>query len=142
MSIDDAASIANTYNYDLAAAVIKIRSEIPTANRYTYAKYLRIWHAERAKWKERQIVQYAEGTARTKAQQDFETFNRPGGEAILEPRSAVCPVCQGWINRGVVPLNVALNNPSPYHPTCPHIWRTLMPQFNQNACFDLWMGGG
>ena len=115
----DATSIVNTYNADLASAIRYIRAETPTANRYVYAKRLGEWEQKRAKWKDGQIAQYTEMSARAKAQQDFFAKNSVHeGTATLEPKRAVCPVCQGWVARGEVPITVAKNNPPPYHPNC------------------------
>lgn len=114
----DATGIVNTYNYDLAAAVAQIRSETPTANRHVYAKRLREWDAKRSQWKQPQIATYTETTARSMAQSDFYMFNPSMGVATLQPTRAVCPVCQGWVNRGEVPLHVAQANPPPYHTNC------------------------
>ncbi len=112
----DAGSVVNTYNYDLAGAIINIATETPTANRRTYAQRLAAWDAKRSEWKTPQIAQYAENSARSLAQQDFYRFNNVLGLAELRPVAAVCPVCIGWIARGEVPLRVAENNPPPYHP--------------------------
>ena len=62
------------------------------------------------------------------------------GTARLEPRTAVCPVCQGWIARGSVPVRVALNNPSPFHPSCPHSWDITPKRVAKSECSLLWMG--
>ncbi len=141
-SRQDAASIAATYNYDLAVAIAHIRAETPTANRYVYAKRLQEWSAARATWKDPQIAQFTEGSARALAQQHFYQFNNNVGMAVLEPKRAVCPVCQGWIDRGEVPLHVAMNNPPPYHPNCPHGWATTPGRVAQSECPMLWMGAG
>ena len=118
MSKQDATSIVNTYNADLASAISYIRAEVPTANRYVYAKRLGVWEQNRASWKDAQIAQYTQGSARAKAQQDFRYNNNTFGTAVLEPTRAVCPICQGWVARGIVPLNIALNHPGPFHPNC------------------------
>lgn len=140
MSQRDAESVVNTFNYDLAAAIIRIRSEVPTANRFVYAKRLQDWNASRNAWKQGQIALNTEGTARAKAQQDFYRENGRFGVAVLEPRTAVCPICEGWIKRGEVPLSVAQNNPPPYHPNCPHTWRTVPDKVSEEQCPMLWMG--
>jgi len=138
----DAASIVNTYNYDLAVQIMQIRQDAPTANRHVYAHRLQEWHGKRAEWKNPQITEHTESTARAKAQQDFYTHNGSIGMAELEPKTAVCPVCQGWIARGEVPIQVAMNHPPPYHPNCPHYWRTKPLDRSQQAgdCDLLWMG--
>lgn len=133
-----AAGIVNTYNYDLAGAIIQIRSETPTANRHVYASRLQAWEGQRAKWKGPIIAQSTDGYARALAQRDFHQFNNVMGVAVLRPESAVCPVCAGWVARGEVPVAVATNNPPPYHPQCPHLWQ-IRP--NRVAdCNALWMG--
>ena len=136
----DATSIVNTYNADLANAIAYIRAEVPTANRFVYAKRLGEWEEKRASWKNAQIAQYTENTARTKAQQDFRQYNNAYGSAELLPKRAVCPVCQGWVNRGRVPLNIALNNPGPWHPNCPHLWSITYEKVAPTDCATLWMG--
>ena len=138
----DATGIVNTYNYDLAIAIQHIRVETPTANRFTYAAKLRGWESNRANWKNPQIAQHTELSARSRAQQDFYSRNAPlMGMAVLEPRTAVCPICQGWINRGEVPIQVAKNNPPPYHNGCPH-WFNIKPEkIPMTTCRFLWMGG-
>jgi hypothetical protein len=141
MSARDAASIVNTYNADLAGAIRYIRAEVPTANRFVYAKRLGAWEQKRAGWKNDQIATYTETSARSKAQQDF--FAKNGinlGIAVLEPKRAVCPVCQGWVARGEVPITVAKNNPPPYHTNCPHYWDTQPDRIPMTTCRFLWMG--
>ena len=81
MCLRDAASIASTYNYDLAAAIINVSNEVPTANRHVYAKRLREWEGKRAGWKNQQIALYTENSARTLAQQHFFQHNGHSGMA-------------------------------------------------------------
>jgi len=139
-SKEDARNIVATYNYDLAFAIRAIGQEVPTANRNVYAARLRDWEAQRAIWKNQQIAEYTENSARAKAQQDFYQFNRPRGWAILLPKQAVCPICQGWVSRGRVDARVAQNNPPPYHPNCPHVWDFNWKGFSEQQCEILWMG--
>lgn len=142
MSQADAASITNTYNYDLARAILDIGAETPTANRWVYANRLQAWETERAAWKQAVIAQYTELTARSKAQSDFYKYNTNLiGVAILEPRVAVCPVCQGWIDRGEVPLEIATANPPPYHVQCVHAFSCDPQRVAKRECLELWMGG-
>lgn len=141
MSKADAESIMSSYNYDLAGAVSNIAAETPSANRNTYAKRLDAWDNKRNGWKISQIAQYAEGSARSLAQQDFYRLNSIQGMAELRPVSAVCPVCKGWVARGKVKMEVALNNPPPYHPNCPHLFRTDPGRVPPDECRLLWMGG-
>jgi len=136
----DAISIVNTYNYDLAAAIIRVRSDTPRANRFTYASRLDVWREKRKIWKDAQITLYTEGSTRSLAQQHFYQHNGNMGKAILEPRKAVCPVCQGWIERGEVPLRVALNTIVPVHVNCPHLWVVDPDKWPKGECYLLWMG--
>lgn len=135
-----AASIVNTYNYDLTGGILNIASEVPTANRNTYAKRLGTWHSKRDQWKSPQVGQYTEGAARSLAQQHFMQYNGALGTATLEPTEAVCPVCQGWVERGEVSLRVAMNHPPPYHTNCPHCWSTNPDRVAPDDCKLLWMG--
>jgi len=141
MCQQDAQSIANTYNYDTAAAIVSIRSNVPTANRHVYAFRLRKWNTKRAQWKAPQIEQFTDSSARSLAQQHFYAYNDIQGVAILQPRSAVCPVCMGWVARGEVPLPVAMANPGNWHPNCPHKWQTFPNRVAKLECPNLWMGG-
>lgn len=139
-SEENARSIVNTYNYDLALAIQHIQQEVPTANRHVYAARLADWEAKRAVWKEAQISQYTESTARSLAQQDFYRYNDVTGYANLEPKEAVCPVCEGWIKKGDVDLVEAQNHPPPYHVNCPHYWETYPGRVPARECPNLWMG--
>lgn len=136
----DAKSITNTYNWDLVFAIKHIFEAAPRANRHVYAYRLRQWEESRQGWKNLQIARYTEGTARQLAQQDFNQFNAPTGVATLEPGTAVCPVCKGWIARGEVALHVAMRYPPPYHVNCPHWWDIDYDKYPKDECPNLWMG--
>lgn len=141
MSKTDGESIVNSYNYDLAVAIANIGATVRTANRNTYAAKLRDWHNTREDWKAKQIGQYTENSARKIAQIDFYHFNQDAiGVATLQPTTASCPVCQGWIDRGEVPLRAAMNEPPPYHVNCPHRWHTQPEKVAPDQCRLLWMG--
>lgn len=139
-SRSDAESINNTYNYYLAAAIVRIGQEKPRANRFVYAKGVREWAPTYWAWKRPQIDQMTDNSARIMAQQDFYRYNGQFGSARLLPTRAVCPICEGWVRRGVVPLRVALNNPPPYHVNCPHLWDSRPDRVAREDCPDLWMG--
>jgi len=145
----DAESIANTHNYFLAVEILRIgetstgpvRRVLPVLRIPEYAKALKAWSENYWAFKKPQITLMADNSARTKAQQDFYIQNRGvAGTAKLEPTTAVCPICQGWIARGIVPLRVALNNPPPYHQNCPHIFSTRPDKVAAEDCPLLWMG--
>ena len=136
----DAENIVNTYNFDLAAAIVQIRKDAPRANRNTYAKRLAEWEKKRNAWKSQQIAEWTEGIARVKAQQDFYRFNNLDGVGEVVPETAVCPVCQGWIKRGRIPLREILNNPPPYHIGCPHYIKTEAEKIPTGECDQIWLG--
>lgn len=133
-----AGQIANTYNYDLSIAIQAVADKNPRANRHYYARELDAWDQARSEWKNPQINEHQSGEARALAQRHFYQHNGQLGYAILIPRTAVCPICQGWIDRGKVPIRVAINNPPPYHPNCPHLW-DMYPD-KAIDCGTLWMG--
>jgi len=137
---EHAKGIVNTYNYDLAGAIIAIRAETPTANRHVYARRVQDWETKRAAWKDAQIQQYTTGKARAMAQSDFFRLNNIGGVAVLKPGAAVCPVCQGWIDRGEISVREATNNPPPYHHNCPHRFTIIPDRVPSDECRLLWMG--
>jgi len=137
----DAKSIANTFNYYWALEVQRAKQDNPRGNRSYYSKRYREWAPTYWQWKDVQVAGMTDNTARAQAQQDFYQFNGGIlGTARLQPRTAVCPVCQGWIDRGTVPLRVALNNPPPYHVNCPHVWETRPDKVTKEDCQILWMG--
>lgn len=135
-----AEGIANTYNYDVAIAIIGIGQANPRANRHTYAAGLREWEAARQDWKEPQIQEYTNNWARARAQEDFKRYNGTLGTAELVPKSAVCPICAGIIARGKIPLREALNDSPPYHANCPHSWLVNADRVPREQCPLLWMG--
>lgn len=136
-----ATSQINTYNYDLAGAILSIAADTPSANRNTYTKRLQEWDASRQSQRGPLIAQYIEGAVRALANQHFYEQNGAAlGYAILQPSEAVCPVCQGWIQRGEVPLKVAMNNPPPYHFRCPHSFTIYPDKWSPDDCPILWMG--
>jgi len=139
-----AQSISNTYNYFLGLEIIRAGQANPRGNRYYYAKAVRDWQPTYWQWKDPMIAVTTDKSARAMAVQDFFRMNGGAlGMAKLEPRSAQCPVCQGWIARGLIPLRVALNAPEqpPYHINCPHGWDTRPDKVAPSECPLLWMGG-
>lgn len=133
----DAEQIADTYNRDLALVIAQIREESPRANRHTYAKRLRVWDQGRSSWKTTQISLHTIMTTRDMALKSFSQHNGLEPSVMLFPRLAKEPICQGWINRGLVSFEVAKRNPSPYHVGCVHFWR---PEFEKGDCTNLWQG--
>ena len=141
LSRTDAESMVNTYNFDLAVAIMAIRTETPTANRHTMAKRLGTWETNRAKWKDAQVSLHTHLTARSAAQKAFMQNNGIDGAArLVGPNPAQEEICQGWLNRGEVPAQVAQANPSPYHPNCPHLWEYSIDKSTVDDCDTLWTG--
>lgn len=130
-------SIANTYNRDLAKAILDIRKSVSKANRHTYVSQLRTWEAARRIWKLTQISLHTIMTSRDQALKAFSDRNGLTPDVELYPKQAAESVCLGWINRGIVSYQVAKNNPSPYHVGCLHYWR---PTFTKGDCENLWTG--
>lgn len=137
-----AESIVNTYNYDLARQIENLYEQNHRGNRHYYAYHLRQWHTIRAQLKDPQIKMMTQGTATSLAQTHFYQMNGTmDAVAVLVPTVAVCPVCQGWIDRGEVPANEAINHPPPYHPNCPHKWNfKRADKLPPEHCELLWMG--
>jgi len=137
----DAASITNTYNYYLGIEILRAGAANPRGNRTYYAKAIADWQPTYWVHKDPQIEITTEKSARSLAMEDFYRYNGGAmGTAKLEPRSAVCPVCLGWIARGVVALRVALANPANFHIGCPHYWFTRPDKVAKEECVNLWMG--
>lgn len=132
----DASRIAATYNSDLAVSIKNIKNSTPRANRYTYASGLRAWEAERRTWKITQIALNTIMTARDDALKTFSEKNDLAPDVELFPRKAAEPICTGWINRGVLPYDIAKSNNSPFHVGCLHFWRPIFSPTDK----DLWTG--
>jgi len=138
----DALSIANTYNYFLATEILRAGELNPKGGPLYYAKAIRDWQPTYWAHKDPQIEITTEKSARSMAMDDFYRYNGGAiGWAKLEPRSAVCPVCLGFIARGKVTLQFALAHPAAFHIGCPHFWQTDPDKVSKDECPNLWMGG-
>lgn len=136
----DAKSIMDTFNLDLAKEIQNIKDITPTANANTYALRLKQWDADRSDWKYSQIALWTAMTARDSAFRSFSKNNGLTPEAVLLPSIAAEPICQGWINRGSVPFEIARKNPSPFHIGCIHFWKPTFLEGDEGDCEDLWRG--
>ncbi len=137
---DEAAGIVNTYNFDLAHAIISIYNDNPRANRNTYLRALEAWNNTRAGWKYTQIALHNSGEWQAQAQLDFTTYNDLTGWAEIQPKKAAEPVCQELAARKRIPMQEAQEWVAswPPHLNCPHYW-VVHP--NQIAdCEDMWLG--
>ncbi len=141
----DAASIVNTYNYDLAHAIQSIKSATVTANRHVYAKRLLEWDTERAKWKSLQISLWDTGKWSARALAEFMVKNADliRGYARLMPKPAAEEVCEGWVKRGWMRITdrlVSVIAEWPPHLNCPHFWEFQLGKVKPDDCARLWVG--
>ena len=139
-SADEAAGIVNTYNFDLANAIISIHNDNPRANRNTYLKALTAWNNQRAVWKYVQIALHNKGEWQAQAQLDFTTYNDLSGWAELLPKKAAEPVCQNIALRKRIPMREAqdLMASWPPHINCPHYFEVHTGEIAD--CEDMWLG--
>jgi hypothetical protein len=139
-SEDEANGIVDTYNWDLAYAIINIHDNHPRANRNTYLNQLGGWNNSRASWKYVQIALHNSGEWQAQAQLDFTTYNDLTGWAELLPKKAAEPVCQRLAQRKRIPLREAQDYMSswPPHLNCPHYWETHLGEIAD--CADMWLG--
>ncbi len=139
----DARSIVNTFNYELVGRIAKLDEALTLQEK---SDNIEAWITERQRRKWVQVSQWTSGKVKHKAAGEFFTRNgkhfEEGGFAELQgPYPAKEPICQGWFNRGAVPLREAISNPPPYHLGCPHFFKYTMPKFKGGVvCEDLWLG--
>ena len=139
-SREDARSIRNTFNRDLASQINQLYDADPARSRESYVSELTRWADERAQWKDRQITNQNRSTARTYAQERFNSENQVGNALYLfsgpSPRE---PVCAGHFAAGLVDREYVERNPTPIHINCPHSWQiqTARPGV---ALSQIWVG--
>ena len=123
LSRQDAQSIRDTFNRDLQSQINQLYDADPARTRQSYVDELTRWANERAGWKDRQITTMNRGSARTYAQQRFNTMNKVGAATYLyggpSPRG---PRCADHFAAGVVNQAYVDANPQPEHVNCPHYW--------------------
>ncbi|MFA4973442.1 MAG: hypothetical protein WC683_12560 [bacterium] len=140
-----ASGIENTYNYDLARAILQIGAETPTANRWVYAYRLNGWEAERMAAKEPFIAETEYGWTVNAAKEAFWANNaqiRAAAEVV--PYPTVCPICAEYVAGNPYPSMEALYRRCslPAHPRCPHHGSPLLDRrLTRDECRDLWIGG-
>jgi len=138
ISIEDAKSIANTYNEQLRNQVERLYKANNKGNRNYYYKQLSAWLKKRAAWKDYQIALQTDSTARQYA---TEMFYKNNPDIVPKFRySPIPPVSKECIKRtakGVVTLAYVQSHKTPAHPFCPHQWLPLRPQ--QAVCELLWV---
>jgi hypothetical protein len=142
-----AASIANTYNYELARAIRRVGEEVPTANRHVYA--YRLFHApdswgrRYAASKAEQVAQFERWQAINLAIGHFYQFNAVGEQyAEVRPYDTLCPACAGYVAGNPYPSVEALyrNVVLPAHLGCPHYGAAVGGRVAAGECEELWLG--
>lgn len=137
---EEAFGIVETYNFELANAIIDAYNNNPTAGRNEFYDALEKWNNTRAEWKSIQISMHNEQEWRAQAQMDFTTYNDLTGWAEVLPKNAAEPVCQDLADRGRMPIVEAQQYMAvwPPHLNCPHYWDVHPGQIAD--CGDMWLG--
>jgi len=145
-----AASIAGTYNLNLAKEIRLIGEVTPTANRHVYAS--RLYYADgawdREYWMSKavEVAQVESITVINAAVSDFYAHN----DGIISPMAhvipylAICDLCQEMVagNPYSSVAEVFRLYEIPPHPGCPHQAESLPARrLSAEECALLWMGG-
>jgi len=117
-----AQSIARTYNQDVMRQVQVIARDVPSANRFTYAKRLESWDKERMVGKIDQVAVTESGFAMSEARKDFLGRNPGLGAAVARvvPDSFSEPFCGELVELGEMPIDQAMDIELPAHVGCIH----------------------
>lgn len=139
MSLEDAQSIAQTWNRDIERQLEQIYQTNPRANRHTYIKRMREWEAKRAAWKNAQIAlnttQQTHNYARSRF---FQENGLRGSYYIMTGPTPVCRECTQIMAMGILPEAFVQRKPCPRHVNCTHQYSLVTrPQI---ACDELWVG--
>lgn len=150
---ESAGSIANTWNYDLAQAILAIGRQAPRANLRTYRSRLfgdtpnsihagfDNWASNRGIQKMAQIWTTETGQAINASTELFYRRNpRLDGQARIIPQAAGCPVCQGLVagNPYQSARAAYAAGDLPVHPGCVH---TVEPgRVLAEDCSEVWRG--
>ncbi|MFH1567740.1 MAG: hypothetical protein ABIL09_07040 [Gemmatimonadota bacterium] len=138
--------IVNTYNYDLARAIMQIGAETPTANRHVYAYRLQQWGQMREQRKTVEIGETESSWAVNQAKADFHRLNNLSEAmtgAEVRPFNTQCPVCAEYVaGNPYDSVSDAYNKVSlPAHPRCPHHIEAIMSRkLTPDECQELWLG--
>jgi hypothetical protein len=140
LSRRDANSVANTFERELNNQIDRLYDANPTGNRAYYVRELTAWADQRANYKDRQIANMNRQTARSYAQERFDTMNRVGDALFLfagpPPRE---PVCAGHFAAGLVDAQYVNANRTPIHINCPHAWERQQSQIGV-PLEEIWVG--
>ncbi len=136
----DAESIVGTYDRELGNQIDRLYDANPTGDRAYYIGELDTWSAQRAAYKDRQIANMNRSTARTYAQERFNTENKSGEALYLfDGPPAREPVCEGLFRAGLVDRSFVERNPTPVHINCPHTWEVQTTRIGVPLA-DIWVG--
>jgi hypothetical protein len=142
-----AASVVNTYNYELARAIRSVGEGAPTANRHVYA--YRLFHAPDswgrgyAAQKAEQVAQFERWQAINLAIGHFYQFNDVGEEyAEVRPYDTVCPACAEYVAGNPYRSIAELYRRTilPAHLGCPHYGAAVGGRVASGECEELWLG--
>jgi hypothetical protein len=139
MSLEDAKSIARTWNRDVEREIGRLFETNRRGNRYYYAKNVEAWAARRAVWKDAQIALNTEQSTIRYAKEQFWKQNKLlGVRFVASGPAAVCKVCIRIFAAGVVDYRYTQRHPLPAHINCPHTYETLT--LEKRACAEIWVG--
>jgi len=138
-SARDARSITKTWMRDLESAINQIWDANPGLSRQEFIDELTAWSDRRAIWKDLQITNMNQASARTLAQKRFRQENKVTGATF---RFAGPPAkeseCRALERAGLVDAKFVEAHETPIHINCPHFWEEQKFKTNVPA---LWTGG-
>jgi hypothetical protein len=140
-ALEDAQSIANTYNRELRSQVNAIAARNPNATREEYISVLASWGRERG---ERKSITTAIATILwaaalglelfiTRNNLQYQLFKAIGG-------TPVCEICMRIIAAGVVSYQFTLDNPLPAHVSCAHEYAVVNAADLGSLGIAAWVG--
>jgi hypothetical protein len=136
-------SIVNTYNYDLAQAIVAVGKDAPRANRYVYAYRLSQWERERSPRKNLEIGDTEKSWSINAAKEAFHRYNAIAARAEVVPYPTVCQECGAYVAGNPYESMSELYRQCalPAHPHCPHYGAAIMDaKLSREECQDLWIG--
>jgi hypothetical protein len=140
-ALEDAQSIAATYNRELRSQVNAIAARNPSADRSEYISTLSSWGRERGERKSITIAigvilwaaQYGHELFMTRNNLQYQLFKAIGA-------TPVCPECIRVVAMGVVSYQFTVDNPLPFHPNCSHEYVPINPSDLGSLGIAAWVG--
>lgn len=139
LSLDDARSIAQTYNRELEHQVARLFRDNPRGNRNYYFKALEAWSAKRDLYKAQQIALNTAATTRQLAQERFRQMNAIEGKYLFGGPPPVCIKCMRLMAMGLVTIDVVNKYGNSQHLNCPHEWKPARVRGGID-CATAWTG--